>query len=125
VTDYALAIINSSGEPLGSDPASGQRPLRKVELMSNTTNVEELAILATQLDPEDRQELIALIQASLGSNPTTASPPRPLPGSGAAILQALDSLPRLQPGDVEELERAIADGALPVSDEDIFGSDAR
>lgn len=47
-----------------------------------------------------------------------ASPPAK--GSPAAILQALRSMPRLEPGDADALERSIEEGKLPVRPEGIF-----
>jgi len=50
-----------------------------------------------------------------------AEPPRR--GSAAAILRAVHALPHLDPEDVDELERAIESGRLPVRDQDLFGSE--
>jgi hypothetical protein len=41
-------------------------------------------------------------------------------GSGAAILRALDALPPIPREDVEELERLIEEGKLPVNDKGCF-----
>jgi hypothetical protein len=44
----------------------------------------------------------------------------PRKGSPAALLQLLRSMPRLQPGDGDALERSIQEGKLPVRNEGIF-----
>jgi hypothetical protein len=44
-------------------------------------------------------------------------PPR---GSGAAILKALDGLPKLSKEDLDEWENAIEGGKLPVRNDGIF-----
>jgi hypothetical protein len=41
-------------------------------------------------------------------------------GSPAAVLHAMRALPRLEPGDVDDLERMIEDGKLPTGAEGIF-----
>ena len=45
-------------------------------------------------------------------------------GSGAAILRALDALPKVPREDVEELERLIEEGKLPVNERGIFDDPA-
>ena len=42
------------------------------------------------------------------------------PGSPPAILKAMRDLPRLDPKDVDELERVIAQGKLPVRTQGLF-----
>jgi hypothetical protein len=48
----------------------------------------------------------------------------PRPGSPQAILWAMSQPPHLKPEDVDELERAIEEGKLPVNWESIFEDDA-
>lgn len=50
-------------------------------------------------------------------------PSEPPLDSPAGILQALHEPPHLEEEDVDALERAIADGALPVMNEGVFDSD--
>jgi hypothetical protein len=45
------------------------------------------------------------------------------PGSPAAILKAMRDLPRLNPKDVDELERVIEQGMLPVRMQGLFGGE--
>jgi hypothetical protein len=45
---------------------------------------------------------------------------QPHPGSAAAILQAMHEAPHLTEEDVAELERAIDEGKLPVSQGGVF-----
>jgi hypothetical protein len=45
------------------------------------------------------------------------------PGSPAAVLEALRSLPPVPREDVEELERLIEESKLPVNDRGIFDED--
>ena len=44
----------------------------------------------------------------------------PARGSGAALLEAVRSMPPLEPGDADALERSIEAGKLPVRNEGIF-----
>ena len=44
-------------------------------------------------------------------------------GSPAAILKAMRDLPRLNPEDVDELERVIEQGRLPVRMQGLFGGE--
>jgi predicted DNA-binding antitoxin AbrB/MazE fold protein len=44
----------------------------------------------------------------------------PTAGSPAAVLSAMRSLPELEPSAVDELERAIEEGRLPVRAESVF-----
>lgn len=44
-------------------------------------------------------------------------------GSPQAVLKAMRELPNLQPGDVDELERMIESGKLPVRSRGIFDSE--
>jgi hypothetical protein len=41
-------------------------------------------------------------------------------GSPAAVLHAMRALPKLEPGDVDELERMIEQGKLPTGTDGIF-----
>jgi hypothetical protein len=45
------------------------------------------------------------------------------PGSPAAILKAMRDLPRLNPKDVDELERVIEQGRLPARMQGLFGGE--
>jgi hypothetical protein len=47
--------------------------------------------------------------------------PERQPGSAAAILKAMRSLPGLNPDDVDELEQQIRQGRLPAREEGEFG----
>ena len=49
-----------------------------------------------------------------------SDPAKPIPGTAAAILEALRTLPKLSAEDVDALERSIEEGKLPVRDEGIF-----
>ncbi len=43
-----------------------------------------------------------------------------IPGSPACVLRAMDELEHLEPGDIEEFEKAIREGKLPVRYTGIF-----
>jgi len=43
-------------------------------------------------------------------------------GSPACVLEALKESPHVTPDDVQELERIIREGELPVRDQDLFGA---
>ncbi|HOA73389.1 MAG TPA: hypothetical protein PL151_15895 [Phycisphaerae bacterium] len=45
----------------------------------------------------------------------SASREEPERGAPEAILRAVESLPELEPGDVDELERVIAESRMPLS----------
>ena len=49
----------------------------------------------------------------------------PTVGSPATILSAMHRLPDLDPADVDELERVIAKGKIPVQSESVFDSSPR
>ncbi len=48
---------------------------------------------------------------------------QPVLGSPQGVLHAMRSLPDLNPGDVDELERMIETGKLPARPEGLFDSD--
>lgn len=45
------------------------------------------------------------------------------PGSPGAILKAMRDLPRLNPKEIDELERVIEQGRLPVRTQGLFGGE--
>jgi hypothetical protein len=45
------------------------------------------------------------------------------PGSPAVILKVMRNLPRIDPKDVDELERVIEQGRLPVRTQGLFGGE--
>lgn len=48
---------------------------------------------------------------------------QPAPGSPQRVLEVMRSLPDLDPGDVDELERMIEMGKLPTRSEGLFDSE--
>jgi hypothetical protein len=69
-----------------------------------------------QIDLPVGQE-VQLQVVSDASGPPVVPPPV---GSGPAIVEAMAKAPHLSPGDVDELERLIEEGKLPVREEGIF-----
>ena len=60
-------------------------------------------------------------QVTLSITPDAEEPPF---GSPQALLKAIHEPPHLDPADVDELDRAIAAGKLPVRYEGVFDQDA-
>ena len=78
---------------------------------------EQVAHLASQLPPEEQLKLVA----EIGERLRHALAGTPLQrGSVDALLQAVREPPHLDSADVDELERAIAAGRLPVRQEGVF-----
>ncbi len=88
-------------------------------MATNAVTFDDVVALASQLSPEDRLRLAARI--GVESNGTlTASSDEPRPGSAAAVLRAMREPPFPSSEDVDDLERMIAVGKLPVRREGVF-----
>ncbi|NOT59949.1 MAG: hypothetical protein HOP19_06950 [Acidobacteria bacterium] len=83
-----------------------------IELPINVA--QQLATLAAQQQKSVEALAVEKLAASLDPLPTYER------GSPAAILQAMDSLPRLNAEDADEMERLINEGRLPISEVGIF-----
>ena len=92
-------------------------------MLTTPVGFEEVAELAAQLSPEEQLRLVARIGADLSVALAQTTPHAELPvGSSLAVLRAIREPPRLSGEDVEELERMIAVGKLPVKREGVFDS---
>lgn len=74
--------------------------------------VQQLALLATEQKKSIEQVAMERLTSALQTELVPGSPP--------AILQVVRSLPPLDPEAVDELERAIEEGHLPVVEKGIF-----
>jgi hypothetical protein len=85
----------------------------------SVSTFEQVAELASQLPAVEQLKLVAQIGERL-QHLVTKAPSMPPHGSADAILRAVHEPPHLAPGDLDELERAIAAGRLPVRQDGIF-----
>ena len=81
---------------------------------------QEVAELASHLSPEERLRLVAYIGAGLSDVPAESSHGEAPPGSPAAVLRAMREPPHLSAEEVDELEKMIAAGKLPVRQQGVF-----
>jgi hypothetical protein len=81
--------------------------------------------LASHLSPEDRLRLITWIGAEMNQTSAGHEAGTAQPGTSAAVIRVMRGAPRLSSEDVDELERAIAAGRLPMRRQGVFetGSD--
>jgi hypothetical protein len=90
----------------------------------NPIGLEGVAAMVSQLPPEDQLRLVAQIGQRLGatlsqSNAAQVGPP------AAAVLRAARDEPHVTKEDVDELDRMIAGGRLPVQPGGVFDSEDR
>lgn len=69
-------------------------------------------------------ELDEPVSGFVGAVEITVRPYRaPEAGNPGALLRLLQSLPRLEPGAVDELEQSIEAGKIPIREDPVFGTD--
>jgi hypothetical protein len=81
---------------------------------------QQVIELASQLSPEDQLRLVVRIGENLTTVFSGKEANEAPPGSATAILRAIREPPRLSDDDVNELERAIIAGRLPMRAEGVF-----
>ncbi len=92
-------------------------------MSTSTVTFDEVVELALHLSPEERLRLVARIGTELSETSAESVRAEPVPGSAKAVLRAMHEPPHLSGEDVDELERIIAAGKLPVRREGVFESE--
>ena len=82
--------------------------------IAQNASLEQIAEMAARLAPTEQLKLWAQIGDWLRSATASGVTPPPRSGSAAALRDALRQMPHLQASDVDELERVIHEGSLPV-----------
>ncbi len=85
---------------------------------------ERTIVVRGKLCDPSHIELDEPVSEFVGAVELTVRPYRaPEVGSPHALLQLLQSLPRLEPGAVDELEQSIEAGKIPIREDSMFGTD--
>lgn len=90
--------------------------------MATAVTLEHIAELANHLSPQEQMQLVVQIGQKLEHVLAAASTNAGDAGSPAIVLRAMRQPPHLPTGDVDELEKAIAEGRLPVRSQGTFDS---
>ena len=86
----------------------------------SASGFDRVVELALQLSPREQLKLVAQIGEKLSGELDPAAAGKPAIGSPAAVLQAVRALPHVDNAGVDELEREIQAGRMPVRFEGIF-----
>ncbi len=93
-------------------------------MTATAVTLEEVAELASQLSPEEQSRLLARIAQRL-SVALARTAGESVPGSPSLVVRAMQGEPHVSSEDVDELDRMIAAGRLPVRPEGVFDSENR
>ena len=86
----------------------------------SASSFDQVVELASRLSPQEQLKLVAQIGTKLSGELEPVAIGQPASGSAAAVLKAMHAPPHLDSTDVDELERAVQAGRMPVRRNGIF-----
>ena len=86
----------------------------------SVSGFDQVVELASRLSPRELLKLVAQIGEKLSGELEPVATGQPATGSATAVLEAMHAPPHLDSTDVDELERAVQAGSVPVRYDGVF-----